>query len=61
MGGARVFARARGPGVDPAGQRGCGMRCTGASAAHGTRRGVHERSVVPRSGQRDGGELTPIR
>ena len=55
MGGrAEVIARAPGPGVDPPGQSGCGMRCMGAWLARGTREGVQERSAVPRSGRRVG-------
>ena len=41
--GAEVIARAPGPGVDPPGQSGCGMRCMGAWLARGTREGVQER------------------
>ena len=52
--GAEVIARAPGPGVDPPGQSGCGMRCMGAWLARGTREGVQERSAVPRSGRRVG-------
>ena len=37
--GAEVIARAPGPGVDPPGQSGCGMRCMGAWLARGTREG----------------------
>ena len=51
-----MFARARGPEVDPPGQSGCGMRCMGAWLARGTRKGVQERSAVPQSGQRVGDE-----
>ena len=52
----QVIARAQGPGVDPPGQSGCGMRCMGAWLARGTREGVHECSAVPRSGRRVGGK-----
>eukprot|EP00964_Phaeocystis_antarctica_P045348 scaffold26091_cov62-Phaeocystis_antarctica.AAC.6 len=38
-GGAEVIARAPGPGVDPPGQNGCGIRCMGAWLARGTREG----------------------
>ena len=38
----QVIARAQGPGVDPPGQSGCGMRCMGAWLARGTREGVHD-------------------
>ena len=46
------YARARGGELVPPGLGGCGMRCTGAWAARGTRKGGHERSAVPRSGHR---------
>ena len=46
------YARARGGELGPPGLSGCGMRCTGAWAARGTRKGVHEGSAVPRSGHR---------
>eukprot|EP00964_Phaeocystis_antarctica_P055629 scaffold32731_cov65-Phaeocystis_antarctica.AAC.3 len=46
------YARARGGELVPPGLGGCGMRCTGAWAARGTRKGVHERSAVPRLGHR---------
>eukprot|EP00964_Phaeocystis_antarctica_P067683 scaffold40965_cov45-Phaeocystis_antarctica.AAC.1 len=52
--GAEVIAHAPGPGVDPPGQSGCGLRCMGAWLARGTREGVPERSAVPRSGRRVG-------
>ena len=44
------YARAQGGEVGLPGLSECGMRCTGAWAARGTRKGVHERSAVPRSG-----------
>ena len=49
-----MIARAQGPGVDPPGQSGCGMRCMGAWLARGTREGVHACgcSAVPRSGRK---------
>ena len=46
------YARAQGGELVPPGLAGRGMRCTGAWAARGTRKGVQEGSAVPRSGQR---------
>ena len=49
--GAEVIARAPGPGVDPPGQSGCGMRCMGAWLARGTREGCRSARLCRDQGE----------